>query len=220
MRYIFILLLFLVSACSPKSSSLDLDKEPLLFSFYSTSATESQVPLIYSCAEETRLGLASRTSNINEADIALHIGAAENGYNISDIELVVIGNNQNANQTLSKTQVADIFKGKITNWSQIGGEDAPIKLWVYDKNNEIQIIFDKTTLGTGIPPTMARQAQNMQEMRREIAQDTSAIGISTKAELSTNLHILYSIGDFPILAVTKDEPEEIIISVINCLQEN
>ncbi len=220
MRQLFFLLFIFLTACTTQPSSLDEEITPRLFTLYSADSTENRVPRVYDCATRAQLGLVSRTFDIDEADISLRIGAVENGYKIGEIELVIIGNAENPTKALTRVEVSDIFTGKIVNWAEVGGEDALITLWVYDNEDDLQSAFNETLLKTETISTMARQAQNTREMRREIAQDAYAIGISTQADVGTNLRVLYSIEQLPILAVSKDEPEEIVFSVIRCLQGN
>lgn len=44
--------------------------------------------------------------------------------------LAIIVHKSNPINNLSTRQVKDIFKGRITNWKQVGGKDAPIELFV------------------------------------------------------------------------------------------
>lgn len=44
--------------------------------------------------------------------------------------LAIIIHNKNSVKNLTTKQVKDIYKGRITNWKQLGGADAPIKLYV------------------------------------------------------------------------------------------
>ena len=44
--------------------------------------------------------------------------------------LAIIVNNSNKISQLTTKQVKDIYKGKITNWKQVGGKNAPIELYV------------------------------------------------------------------------------------------
>jgi phosphate transport system substrate-binding protein len=44
--------------------------------------------------------------------------------------LAIIVNKSNPINTLSNKQIKDIYKGKITNWKQVGGKNAPIVLYV------------------------------------------------------------------------------------------
>ena len=216
---LLILLLTSLTACTTQKTSLDLDESPQFFTLYSASTTEKWVPLVYDCATRAQFGLVSRVPDIDTADISLHIGAAENGYKIDSVELLVIGNAKNPITELTGEEVFAIFTGKLTNWAQINGDDALIQVWVYDALNDLQIAFGASLPDTGTISTMAHQAQNTQEMREEIAKDIYAIGISTQAEIGANLHTLHSFGEFPVLAIVKDEPNELIFSVINCLQE-
>ena len=218
MRRLFLLLLLFLVACTPQTSSSDLEESPHLFNLYATSATEAWVPQMYACAERSPFGLVARTPNINSADISLHIGSAERGYQIDEIELFVIANAQNEIEKLNRETIIAIFSGKVNNWSALGGEDAPIQLWVYGKGNELQDAFDESLPEVGRISTLARQAQNESAMREAIAQDAYAIGIGTQAEEGANLRILYSLGKFPVLALVKEEPQEIVFSLISCLQ--
>lgn len=57
-------------------------------------------------------------------------------YNTNGIEIpcakdgiTVYLNKANGVNALSVQQLADIFSGRVTNWKQVGGKDAPIKLY-------------------------------------------------------------------------------------------
>jgi phosphate transport system substrate-binding protein len=45
-----------------------------------------------------------------------------------DVIAIVVGLDNPFRKGLTQEQVKDIFQGKITNWSQVGGQDAPIKV--------------------------------------------------------------------------------------------
>jgi phosphate transport system substrate-binding protein len=45
-----------------------------------------------------------------------------------DVIAIVVGLDNPFRKGLTEEQVKDIFQGKITNWSQVGGQDAPIKV--------------------------------------------------------------------------------------------
>ncbi len=100
----------------------------------------------------------------------------------------------------------------------LGGEDAEIQLWVYGEGDDIQAAFNGTILEGGRFSSLARQAQNQEEMRREVAGDANAIGIISHDQVEENLRILHSLGDFPVLAITKKEPQGILLSLLACLQ--
>jgi len=68
----------------------------------------------------TDIGNASR--NLKEEEMAQ--GAVENIVAIDGIAVIV--DTANAVTDLSKDQLSQIYKGEVTNWSEVGGSDAPI----------------------------------------------------------------------------------------------
>ncbi len=69
------------------------------------------------------IGLASRDVKDSETD---ELGAVGTPFAIDGIAIIV--NNQNGITDLSLEQITGIADGTITNWSEVGGEDAPIVL--------------------------------------------------------------------------------------------
>ncbi len=217
---IFLLLLFL-AACAPQKNAVD--EMPEILSVYSSSTTEAWIPLVYTCAERPPFRLVARNHSIASADMSLRLIAPQDSaltaYQVGEVEIVVAGNAINPIPALTQAQVAAIFDGRISNWAQVGGEDGEIRLWVYGQEDDLQQIFNETLLGGGKLSSLARQAQNTEEMRREIAQDAYALGIISQAEGEENLRILYNVGKFPVFTVLQEEMGEELFSLLKCLQE-
>ena len=222
MRYFLLLFSILLTACSPKTPSVDA--LPQLIFVYVAPAIEDQIPQIYDCAARTPSGLVLRTPNITEADIAIRLITPKNVetlvYQIGEIELIIVSNAKNPIPALNREQVLAIYEGKIRDWAEIGEEDSQIQFWVYGQDDEIQLLFNEKLLGGRKLSTLARQAQSQAEMRREIAKDENALGIISRAQADENLHILYSIEILPVFAISKENPTGDIFSVLSCLQEN
>ena len=221
MRRFLPLFLILLTACSPKTPSVDAP--PKQFSIYIAPAIEDWIPQIYDCATRTPSGLVSRTPNIG-ADIAIRLIAPKNTeasiYQIGEIELVIVSNPKNPVPALNREQVLAIYEGKIRDWAEVGGESAQIQLWVYGQDAEIQLLFNQKLLRSKKLSTLARQAQSQAEMRREIAKDKNALGIISRTQADKTLQILYSIEILPVFAISKESPTGDIFSVLSCLQEN
>lgn len=64
------------------------------------------------------IGMASRPLKADEADLQ--------SFTIALDGICVILNSANPLTALDKQQIVDIFSGKVTNWKEIGGNDAPI----------------------------------------------------------------------------------------------
>ncbi len=221
MRLRIFLLLLLFTACAPQKTVVDEMLGTL--SFHSTSAAEAWGPLVYTCAEHSPFGLVARSQDGISADISLRLIAPTDSalitYQIGEIEIAVAGHAANSVSALTQAQVLAIFDGRISNWAQVGGEDAEIRLWVYDEENDLQQVFSETQLDGGKLSSLARQAQNMEEMRREIAKDVNALGIISYAEGDEDFRILYDAGKFPVFVVIQEEMEKELFSLLKCLQE-
>ena len=61
--------------------------------------------------------------------------------------LVFLVNEDNPVDSLTAQQVRDIYSGKITNWSEVGGEDRPITAFQRNENSGSQIIMEKEVMG-------------------------------------------------------------------------
>ncbi len=67
----------------------------------------------------SEIGMSSRELTSEEAEGLDEVTVAVDG-------IAVVVNKDNPVQNLTLEQVKDIFTGKITNWKEVGGEDAPI----------------------------------------------------------------------------------------------
>lgn len=61
--------------------------------------------------------------------------------------LVFIVNEQNPVESLTRQQLIDIYAGRITNWSEVGGNNEPIVAFQRDENSGSQTLFKKLLMG-------------------------------------------------------------------------
>lgn len=57
--------------------------------------------------------------------------------------LVFICSNENPVESLTKSQIEEIYKGNITSWKELGGEDTDIVPYQRNKDSGSQTLFDK-----------------------------------------------------------------------------
>lgn len=81
-------------------------------SYYALSEGTSELLLVYAPSQPT----------IDELDVFNTMDVREIGLDA----LVFIVNEDNPVNSLTGDQIRDIYSGKITNWSEVGGEDLPI----------------------------------------------------------------------------------------------
>lgn len=63
--------------------------------------------------------------------------------------LVFIVNEENPVQSLTLGQLRDIYAGRVTNWSEVGGADAPIVAFQRGEDSGSQTLFQKLLIGDG-----------------------------------------------------------------------
>ena len=218
MKRIILLVFLLLTACGAAPA----DVVPQVVTVYATVAAEGWMAEIYDCAERTPGVLAARGFDISSADISLRIGEPARltslAYQIGETEIAVVSRAGNSVTSLTVSQVAGLFSGRIRSWAEIGGEDAAVGIWVYDRGDDLQAAFDGTILGGGSISSLARQAISPGAMRDVIAEDENALGILPNAWVDDDLQVLYKTGAFPVLAVTRSEPTEAVRAMLVCLQ--
>jgi len=97
-------------------------------------------------SKDTEIGMASRRIKPAEARALKGDGAGNmispNQEHIVAVDsLVVIVNPDNPVQELTTQQVSDIFAGKITNWKELGGDDAEIALFDRQDGSGTRSVF-------------------------------------------------------------------------------
>lgn len=77
---------------------------------------------------------------------------------------------------LTKAQIRDIFSGKIANWKEVGGADAPISLYVREDGSGTRETFEERALDKGASAAAANVVNSNGAMKTAIGQDPNAIG--------------------------------------------
>lgn len=116
------------------------------------------------------VGMASRSLDDDEAEgIEQHQVAAD------VIAMVVHKSNPLKSVTLEELQ--GIYLGEITNWREVGGEDAPITVVIRGKNSGTRGAFDEIVLDDQEPTAPNLEtAVAASDMAAMVAEDRHAIG--------------------------------------------
>lgn len=124
---------------------------------------------------------------------------------IGEERLVFIVNPHNLVRELSKRQIAAIYTGKVRNWKEVGGADAPITVvTLRDSTNIVQ----DSVLG-GVPITHdAKPVPSAAQIPSIVANDPNAIGIISTAHARGTTTILKTDAEVavPLFLVTKGAP--------------
>lgn len=122
--------------------------------------------------------------------------------------LVMITNDANPVSNLTLKQLHDIYYGKITNWSQVGGRDEKIDLdGVASPLDGVQFSFRRLIFGNGdYPVAVPRLFINIDSLQSEVSLDTKALALSTlvHARRQKGIKIIPIEGVAPSLATLEN----------------
>lgn len=134
----------------------------------------------------------------------------------SKIHIVV--NKTNPVSRLSKEQLKGIFTGKISNWSQVGGNNTPIIVILPTLNTATITSFRKLFLDDE-PYTkdiLELGLANMTELRGAIEANSETIGFGSSTILGNDIKRIESPEAIrPIILITKGEPSTNVKKLID-----
>ncbi len=90
--------------------------------------------------------------------------------------VAVVINPKNSVKELTAQQVKDVYEGKIANWKDVGGDDAPINLYTRDEASGTREVFWEKLLKKGPIASSANVVASNGAMKTAVAQDPAAIG--------------------------------------------
>jgi phosphate transport system substrate-binding protein len=144
------------------------------------------------------IGMSSRA--LTAAD-----GADLKGTIIAYDGIAVVVNNANDVTDLSKQQIIDIFSGKITNWKDVGGNDASIDVYQREASSGTRTAFNDLVMKPINVTDRALQATNTLNMIQSVKGNPRAIGYCSFGELSPDVKALRINGVAPSVTTIKDK---------------
>jgi phosphate transport system substrate-binding protein len=122
--------------------------------------------------------------------------------------LVMVTHPSNSVPNLTVKQVHDIYLGKITNWRDVGGKDAPINLYaVASPGDGVEYSLRRLVFGRGNQPVAApRLYVNTAKLEEAVTLDPNALGVTTLSGVAGNAKVrMVSIdGVAPSVATVTD----------------
>ncbi len=125
------------------------------------------------------IGMASRPVRPDEKSRFASLGdltsrASEHVLGLDGLAVIV--HSANPLDALSLDQVRDVFTGRVTDWSQVGGTAGPIQLYARDEKSGTFETFREIALrGQGLA-VGARRFENSSELARSVTGDPRGIG--------------------------------------------
>lgn len=125
--------------------------------------------------EKCDIANASRLMKSKEVEQASNRGIDVKRVVIAVDGLSVITNPANPVSQLTVAEIGSIFRGDITNWKEVGGNDSPITLYGRQSNSGTFVFFRDAVLKGDYSQKMNRMNGNAQIVEG-VKQDTSGIG--------------------------------------------
>ena len=91
---------------------------------------------------------------------------------------------------ITAQQAADIYNGKITNWKELGGTDAPITLYTREDGSGTREVFVERALNKGSIVQSANVVNSNGAMKTAVAQDKQSIGYVGIGHVDKNVKAL------------------------------
>lgn len=142
----------LMAAMLHETTGMDLEQAQTGITVSTTGYAWENISLYYSEGDSPEVLI------VYEAPAYIQQEIADSGVEleVSPIgldALVFMVNEQNPVQSLTRQQLLDIYTGRITNWKDVGGEDAPIVAFQRSEDSGSQTLFKKLVMGDTEPMT-------------------------------------------------------------------
>lgn len=156
-----------------------------------------------------------------------------NIYVIAKDGIVVVVSPENSMEDLTKSQIKDIYNGKITNWKDVGGKDGKINVITREDGSGTRSVFQKMILGEDSIRADAVVLTSTESVAQAVKGDPNAIGYMSITGFKSDLKALKVDGVYPteetisngsyaiqnpFLFITKGTQKEVVQDFINfCL---
>ncbi len=143
------------------------------------------------------LGLSSRELKQEEMDK----GAVAHVVALDGVAVVV--NPKNPVSDLTTEQIADIFTGKITNWSELGGADAPIAVYGREDGSGTRTAFEEI-VGVEGACVYTNEYGSTGDVIGNVTGNENAIGYASLSAVNDTVTAVKVNGVAPSEATVKD----------------
>jgi phosphate transport system substrate-binding protein len=159
---------------------------------------------------------ASRTMKPEEFDAAEANGITPVEFVVARDAIAVVVHPSNPVDRLTLQQISDMYTGRITNWSQVGGEDRPIVLLSRESNSGTYVYFLENVIRLGdresdllfFPDTLLMPSS--EGISTEVRQNPNAIGYDGLG---------YVTHDQKVIAVARDASGPFVLPSVETVND-
>lgn len=103
--------------------------------------------------------------------------------------IAIITNTQNNIDDLTKQQIQDIFTGKITNWKEVGGEDAQIHVITRESGSGTRDAIEKLLMNNSNFKSDAIVQSSTGSLIKTVESDPDAVGYASLSDLKKDSNV-------------------------------
>ncbi len=112
-------------------------------------------------------------------------------------------------KSMTTEQVAGILSGKIKNWSEVGGKDGKIVVFIERPGNGTRATVEKQFLGGAAMSGSARQLAAPKQLAKAVSQTPIAFSYGNSSTIDGSVAVLGGVSaDQPLSIVTKGAPSD------------
>lgn len=204
--YLFLLSFFIVACGSVTPSA-----QPQTVTVYASPSVEPWMGEVFACGSERNITVHVTAE---EPEVFLRLGepgdVSGNVYQIGEEEVLVVVNRESSLQNLSLQEVQALFSGQADEIAQV---------WIFPSELDISGLFDQFVMEGRSITSFARIAVSPDEMSEAINSTPNAIGVTPARWGRGDARAVYSVGNFPVLALTSGEPQGAVRDLLTCLQQ-
>ena len=207
---LFLFLLFAFSACTSTPTEAGTLQ---VVNIYITSAALPWLTELYDCAANQSVTLRLIDS-LSDAAIYIRIGEPDvlmtPAYQIDTEEILIVTHRESPVQNLTIEEARMLFAGQ---------GDPSVKVWVYSSDGDIQKAFEQAVMAGRSVSSSANLAVSPGQMSDVLNAESNAVGILPRHWKMGTVRDVYSVGNVPVLAIVKEEPQGIVKELLGCLQK-
>ncbi|MBT3240504.1 MAG: hypothetical protein HON98_01300 [Chloroflexi bacterium] len=219
-----LLLIFIFAACTPTDAISPTVELPIYKIGYSPNL-EPYREGFRSCANQITTGLFSfqrfHILNDENVDLYIHLGEPEEMPNFTaqiGLEKLVVITHPNNETSPTKTDLQNIFTGRLNNWVKVGGE-GEIAVWVLPAENEASQIFQEYYLDSMLFKGSSQVAPGPAQILEVVGSDPLSIAYLPQSWSTSTISALDIGIEVPILVLADSEPEGELREFVACLQK-
>jgi phosphate transport system substrate-binding protein len=163
-------------------------------------------------------GLAYQDLLIAMKSEKLEVGdpAAYQATTLGSSKIFTVVNKDNPVSKLSKEQLQGIFTGKIANWKEVGGQDAPIIVVLSKINPATNAAFRKLALADQPYAADVLDAGRFEDLREKVASTPESIGFGPTSMLDKSIKTVETPEiSRPVNLITKGKPSAKVQKLID-----